>query len=92
MRLDAGEAEAIAAAQGMEVTAFTGHFTRLRADRRGLSLKDQADGACIFLEGTPPACHIQANKPRQCRDFPLKWKYEDLEAICPAASSGDTVI
>ena len=71
---------------GMEVPAFTQQFTRLRDDRLGLSLIDQPDGACIFLEGSPAACHIQAAKPRQCRDFPMEWKYQDLEAICPAAS------
>lgn len=85
VRLDDGEAETIAAGLGLDVATFTAQFTRLRDDRRGLSLKDQADGACIFLEGTPPACHIQADKPRQCRDFPMRWKYRDLEAICPAA-------
>jgi len=69
----------------MEVASFTEQFTRLRDDRRGLSLKDLPDGSCIFLEGALAACHIQAAKPRQCRDFPLQWKYQDLEAICPAA-------
>jgi Fe-S-cluster containining protein len=50
-----------------------------------LALKDLPDGSCIFLEGDPAACHIQSAKPRQCRDFPMQWKYQDLEAICPAA-------
>lgn len=85
VRLDDGEADAIAALLGMEVTAFTRQFTRLRDDRRGLSLKDQPDGACIFLEGSSAACHIQAAKPRQCLNFPVKWEYQDLEAVCPAA-------
>lgn len=85
MRLDEGEAETIATLLGMETTAFADQYTRLRDDRRGLSLKDQPDGACIFLEGAPAACHIQSAKPRQCRDFPMKWKYENLKAICPTA-------
>lgn len=85
VRLDDGEAERMASGLGLDVATFTAQFTRLRDDRRGLSLKDQSDGTCIFLEGTPPACHIHANKPRQCRDFPRLWKYEDLETICPAA-------
>lgn len=68
----------------MDVTAFTEQYTRLRNDRLGLSLRDQADGACIFLAGSPATCHIQAVKPRQCRDFPMQWKYEDLNAICEA--------
>ena len=85
VRLDADEAETIAALLGMEITTFTRQFTRLRDDRLGLSLKDQPDGACIFLTGSPPACQIQTAKPRQCLNFPVKWKYQDLESICPAA-------
>jgi len=72
---------------GLEVSAFTQQYTRLRTDRLGLALKDQPDGSCIFLEGSPPACHIQAAKPRQCRNFPMEWKYQDLESICHAARS-----
>ena len=86
MRLTHGEAEIIASELGMEVSSFTEQFTRLREDRLGLVLTDQPDGSCIFLEGNPSACRIQAAKPRQCRDFPMMWKYEDLEAICPAAN------
>lgn len=77
----------MAAALGMDVAAFTAQYTRLRDDRRGLSLRDQPGGACIFLEGSPPACLIQAAKPRQCRDFPMQWRYKDLEAVCPACRS-----
>lgn len=86
VRIDEGEAQAIAEALGMETTAFTEQFTRLRDDRRGLSLVDHPDGSCIFLEGTPPSCRIQAAKPRQCRDFPQGWRYEDWDKICPAGA------
>ncbi|MEI6563896.1 MAG: hypothetical protein WCO42_06280 [bacterium] len=81
-----GESETIAATLGMDVELFTRQFTRLRDDRRGLSLQEYPDGACIFLEGAPPACRIQAAKPRQCRDFPLKWNYETSNSTsqCPA--------
>jgi hypothetical protein len=30
-------------------------------------------------------CLIQSVKPKQCREFPLSWKYENLTAICPAS-------
>lgn len=63
---------------------FTDHFTRLRDDRRGLRLKDRADGACVFLDDSPVACRIQGAKPRQCRDFPIGWKYDNLEEVCQA--------
>jgi len=85
VRLAEGEAESIAEMLGMTVADFTGQFTRLRDDRRGLSLIDAHDGACIFLARDPFACRIQVAKPKQCRDFPLDWKYEDWERICAAA-------
>ena len=85
VRLAEGEADVIATHLGMDVAGFTGQFTSLRDDRRGLSLIDANDGACIFLAREPYACRIQAAKPKQCRDFPLAWKYEDLEYVCAAA-------
>lgn len=85
VRLREGEPEAIAAVLGMTVLEFTAAFTRLREDRRGLSLADGPGDACIFLEPAAAACRIQAAKPRQCRDFPSTWRYEDWEAVCPAA-------
>ncbi len=89
VRLDEGEPAAIATGLGMDVESFTNQYTRLREDRRGLSLKDLPDGTCIFLTGAPPSCQIQADKPRQCRDFPLQWKYNNLKTICPAANNVD---
>lgn len=85
MRLQDGEPGAMAELLGLTVEEFTARYTRLREDRQGLSLLDAPDGACIFLEGTPPACRIQAAKPRQCREFPISWKYADLEQVCQAA-------
>lgn len=85
VRLADGEPEAIAGVLGLEVGEFTSRFTRLREDRRGLSLVDHPDGSCIFLAGTPPSCRIQAAKPSQCREFPFNWRYADWEKICAAA-------
>lgn len=31
-------------------------------------------------------CRIHSAKPRQCREFPVTWKYNNLAAICPADS------
>lgn len=80
--MNPGEAETIAAVLGLDVIRFTDRFTRLRDDRRGLALLDQTDGSCIFLEGSPPSCRIQAAKPGQCRDFPFTWRYEDADQVC----------
>jgi Fe-S-cluster containining protein len=87
VRLTDGEAEAIAETLGLDTPVFTDQFTRLREDRLGLSLTEHPDGSCIFLEGAPPSCKIQKAKPRQCREFPQAWRYEDWKTICPAAAS-----
>ena len=61
----------LAAFKGMGEPEFIQQFTRLRADRRGLALKEQQDGACIFLENG--SCAVQPVKPQQCKDFPSRW-------------------
>lgn len=72
----------IAAFLGLVEADFIDRFTRLNRERTGLALKDQADGACIFLEGG--ACRIQPVKPQQCRDFPNLWNFPGFQAECRA--------
>jgi Fe-S-cluster containining protein len=76
------EITAISRHLGLEETNFIQQYTRLRSDRRGLSLIDQPDGACIFLDGQD--CRIQPVKPRQCRDFPNAWNFPGWRDICMA--------
>jgi len=85
VRIEDREAEAIARFLGLAVHDFTARYTRLRPDRRGLSLAERPGGACIFLEEPEAACRIQPVKPQQCRDFPAGWRYADLERVCAAA-------
>ncbi len=61
---------------------FIQRFTRLRADRRGLALKEKPNGECVFLEGN--ACAVQPVKPQQCRDFPNLWRTPAFENQCRA--------
>jgi Fe-S-cluster containining protein len=61
---------------------FIQQFTRLRHDRRGLSLIEKTNGECIFLEGD--SCSVQPVKPQQCRDFPNLWNFPGFEKICQA--------
>ena len=69
--MDAAEIAAIASHVGMSQEKFIEQHLRLRADRRGLALKEREDGSCIFLvEG---GCAVQPVKPQQCRDFPGRW-------------------
>jgi len=85
VRLFDDEPTSLARFLDMPVAAFTEQFTRLRDDRQGLTLTERPDGACIFLEDAPVTCRVQLAKPRQCRDFPFTWRYDDLERVCPAA-------
>lgn len=61
---------------------FIQRYTRLRSDRAGLSLVEQADDSCVFLEGNN--CRINAVKPQQCRDFPNKWNFPGWRQVCHA--------
>src|SRR5881396_3255961 len=51
VRLAEGEIARLAAFKGMREVPFIQQFTRLTADRRGLSLQEKPNGECIFLEG-----------------------------------------
>ncbi|MCC6235661.1 MAG: YkgJ family cysteine cluster protein [Verrucomicrobiales bacterium] len=82
VRLDEATILSIATYLGLTESAFIQRYTRLRADRRGLALLDQPDGACIFLEDSN--CRIQAVKPQQCRDFPNRWNFPGFEKLCHA--------
>ena len=81
VRLREGEADAIAACLGVSVEAFLNRFTRLTADRRGLSLIEKSDGSCVFLEGEN-GCRIQPAKPAQCAGFPNEWNFPGFEKHC----------
>jgi Fe-S-cluster containining protein len=91
VRLQAGEIESLAAATGLTADAFLERYTRLTRDRRGLTLTDRADGACIFLDASN-ACLIQHAKPRQCRDYPSRWRSDSLDAACEGRRHAGGVI
>ena len=86
--LAAGEAERIAARLNLAVHVFTERYTRLLDDRRGLSLTERPDGACIFLQDDN-RCLIQEAKPQQCRGFPHAWRSERLMATCAGLRAAD---
>lgn len=86
VRLAPGEAEQLASFLELDVRAFTDGYTRLTQDRGGLSLTEQADGSCVFLSGQG-LCRVEEVKPRQCRRFPLHWRFEGHERICLGAKA-----
>ena len=61
---------------------FIDRFTRLRANRNGLSLVEKDNHECVFLDGGD--CLIEPVKPRQCRAFPNDWNFPGWRAICQA--------
>ena len=69
--LQSGEENAIAAFLGMGSFDFVNRFCELE-ERRKLVLKKNPDESCVFLAAD--GCSIHAVKPRQCRDFPIKWR------------------
>jgi uncharacterized protein len=82
VRLSDDEISALAKFKGLSELDFIQEFTRLRADRRGLSLKDKPNGECVFLEGND--CAVQAVKPQQCRGFPNLWNFPGFQESCRA--------
>ncbi len=89
VRMSGAELAAAAACLGLPVEEFTARYTRLTADRRNLSLTENSDGSCVFLEyGTDglPACRIQEAKPYQCRSFPSVWNFPGWEKECAGGS------
>jgi Fe-S-cluster containining protein len=82
VKVSDAEISAIASFLKMKQDLFIEKYTRLRSDRRGLSLIDQPDGACVFLDGQD--CQIQPVKPDQCRGFPNAWNFPGWRDICQA--------
>jgi Fe-S-cluster containining protein len=72
----------IAAHLGLDPDDFVARFTRLRANRQGLTLIEKPNGECILLEGNH--CRINPVKPHQCRGFPNKWNFPGWRNHCEA--------
>jgi Fe-S-cluster containining protein len=62
------ELQAIAQFRGESVEEVTGLYTRMA--RRGRTLRDNADGDCVFYD-QEQGCTIYSVRPRQCRTWPF---------------------
>ena len=82
VRVDEPEIARIAAWLGMSPETFIDRHTRLTHDRKGLTLLENADGSCRFLQ-PDNSCALQEVKPRQCSDFPTAWRAPGYEHLCP---------
>lgn len=87
VKISIEETELIAAFLQMDVPTFTDKYAMLTADRRGLSLTEQTDGACVFYDDNPPSCRIEPVKPSQCRLFPVNWNFEGWQDECKGSVS-----
>jgi len=65
----------------LSLREFTETYTRITQDRRGLSLEENPDSSCVFLE-MDSTCRINEVKPEQCKNFPLEWSYSGWEKMC----------
>ncbi|MCB1226932.1 MAG: YkgJ family cysteine cluster protein [Verrucomicrobiales bacterium] len=83
VRVTDEEIEKIAHHLGLPLDLFIERYTRLNANRTGLSLIDQDGGACVFLKGKNE-CLIQAVKPSQCAGFPNAWNFPGWREMCEA--------
>ena len=79
-----GDTVALAEYLGLAVGDFTTAYTRLTADRRGISLVENPDHSCVFLTAEGE-CLVNGAKPEQCREFPDGWHFEGYERICRGA-------
>jgi len=84
VRIDENEITRIAANLRMSEDAFIERHTRLRPDRRGLSLLEKTDASCEWLDGRD--CRLQAVKPAQCRAFPNDWNFPGWRGKCEAVA------
>ena len=87
VRITDAEVARIAEFLDLSESAFTEGYTRLNANRTGLSIIDKANGECIFLEGRNE-CRIQPVKPAQCGGFPNEWRFPGWRDVCEAIEIG----
>ena len=81
--LEPEEVTVLARHLALAVEDFTARYTRVPANRWGLSLVEKEDGSCVFLS-EENGCGVQEVKPQQCRDFPQHWNFNGFEALCHA--------
>lgn len=82
VRIAESDIAKIAAHLGKSEAAFIADDTALAPDRRGLVLRDSADGACAMLD-EKNRCRIYPVRPEKCRTFPYDWTNPNSADYCP---------
>ncbi len=73
------EADRIAGYLKQPAFDFINEYCDLQ-DRRKLVLKKKDGERCVFHDAG--GCRIQEAKPRQCSDFPVRWRTERSYGYC----------
>jgi len=68
VRIEEDEIPQVATFLKLTEQEFIDQFTRLRSNRKGLSIIEKPNHECIMLENG--GCRIHAVKPEQCKGFP----------------------
>lgn len=90
------EAQAIADYRGISIGEMKVTFTRLYGGR--VSLREYANGDCVFLDGATRRCTIYPVHPAQCGTWPF-WNsnlespeaWKSAQQGCPGMGRGDLV-
>lgn len=83
MLLEEADIAVGARALGMPEPEFVEKHATLARNRAQLTLKEQADGSCEFLDAEGN-CRMYAARPKQCRDFPQGWQVDGCPGLGPA--------
>jgi len=89
------ELAALAERLGEPVEQVVALYTK--QGRRGRSLREKADGDCVFYDRTA-GCTVYEVRPRQCRTWPF-WHsnvetpaaWEKTRAVCPGSGQGELI-
>ncbi len=80
--LDPPDIRRIAACLDLSIEDFKRQYTREDDSGRVILLdQDDPDKSCIFLS-SDNLCRVHEAKPRQCRDFPHKWRPPNIATFC----------
>lgn len=83
VRVSDADIDRLAAFLGLSVEAFIADYTELSPSRTGLILKGEHAGPCRFLT-VDNQCQVHTARPQQCRDYPERWRSDEIEAVCKA--------
>ena len=84
------EADILALSKELQLApeVFVNKYTELAPGRTGLVLAGDPQLPCLFLAENG-LCRLHAVRPKQCRDYPERWRSAEIEAVCKAVRSGD---